>query len=67
MKITNEQMIARTKRIVDEVPIIDEDVDWLAQDIKFMPDEHLDIFARELVHKLHAISKTKLERVWEND
>lgn len=67
MEITNEQIIAVAKRIIDNVPIIEEDVEWLKNDMRYMPAEHLDMQARDYIHKLLAISKIKIERSWEND
>ncbi|MBS4762129.1 hypothetical protein KG089_05270 [Carnobacteriaceae bacterium zg-ZUI252] len=65
-QITNEQIIAGTKRIVDDVPIIKEDVDYLANTIRYTPNEYLEHRQRELVHELHAISVVKLLKVWNN-
>lgn len=65
--LTNEQIIAGAKRIIDDVPIIDEDVEWLKNDMRYMLEEHLDMHAREITHRLLAISKLKMERVWENE
>lgn len=66
-KITNEQIMAGAKRIIDDVPIVEEDVEWLKKDMRHMPAEHLDMYAREFVHKLLAISKLKIERAWDNE
>lgn len=64
MEITNEQIMAGAKRIIDDVPIVEEDVEWLKNDMRYMPAEHLDMYARDLTHKLLAISKIKIERAW---
>lgn len=65
MEIINEQIIAGAKRIIDDVQIIEQDLEWLANDMRCIPEEHLDMHARDFVHKLLAISKIKIERAWE--
>lgn len=67
MEITNEQIMAGAKRLIDNMQIIEEDVEWLKNDMRYMPAEHLDMQARDYIHKLLAISKIKIERSWEND
>ncbi|MBS4769649.1 hypothetical protein KG090_00540 [Carnobacteriaceae bacterium zg-ZUI240] len=65
-QITNEQIIACTKRIVDDVPIIKEDVDYLSSTIRYTPNEYLEHRQRELVHELHAISVVRLLNAWDS-
>lgn len=65
MEITNEQIIANSKRIMSEIEFVEDDVNWLANDMRYIPEEHLDMYARDFVHKLFAISKIKIEKVWD--
>lgn len=64
MEITNEHIIANSKRIMSEIEFVEDDVNWLANDMRHIPEEHLDMHARDLTHKLLAISKIKIERAW---
>lgn len=64
MEITHEQILAKTNRIISETPIIQEEVDRFVNHNQYMPLEYIDTQLIELVNKLHAISKIKIERAW---
>lgn len=66
MEITNEQIKTKAKRIIDDVEMFEDDLEHLKHDMRYMPNERLNVYENDLAHKLFAISKLKIERAWEN-
>lgn len=62
-KITNEQIIAGAKRIIDETAVNMEMVDFMISDDYIGIDMYKDF----IVHKLLAIAKKDIERAWDNE